>query len=120
MGALVLLGMNGCGDVRGRDRAVTATAVAVAEPEVALTLNDSTSIWYTLQRESRSESDSSCIERGLEIRTGGRRQLVPLLYTAEAPMVIDDSTVQVALYRHCRPDQLYRVNLGSGQPTPVR
>ena len=53
-------------------------------------------------------------------RTPLDARLVPLLYTGESPVRVDDSTVQVHLFRDCRPDALYRVELRTGQPTPVR
>lgn len=99
----------------------SAAAVAPAPPEsLAVSLGEGAGIWFTIAREATAEDGRSCLERGLEIRDSSGTRLVPLLYTGESPMLVDDSTVQVHLYRNCRPDALYRVDLRTGQPTPVR
>lgn len=78
------------------------------------------SLWFTLARPATDSVGTACTERGLEIRTGSQRRLVPLLYTREAPMVENDTSVLVHLSDHCGRGALYRVNLRSAQPTPVR
>lgn len=119
--ASLLLMLAACGGGSRDSQLETVRAPEVMVPsEFVLAVNDSISLWYTLEREATSTNDTGCIERGLEVRSGERRLLVPLLYTAERPVVLDDSTIQVPLYRNCRPEQLYRVNLRTGQPTPVR
>lgn len=96
-----------------------ATAPQPAE-SLVLSLGEGGGIWFTIAREATTEDGRSCLERGLEIRDAAGVRLVPLLYTGEAPVPVDDSTVEVHLFRNCRPDALYRVNLRTGQPTPVR
>ena len=126
--ALLLLAVvaAGCSGERrdGEKAALEADAAAAARPvppdSLALSLGECTGIWFTIAREATAEDGSSCLERGLEIRDSSGTRLVPLLYTGEPPIVVDDSTVQVHLFRDCRPDALYRVNLRTGQPTPVR
>jgi hypothetical protein len=76
-------------------------------------------LWLTHAREARDSAGGACVERALEIRREGRRIPVPLLYTAEAPRFVDDSTAEVHLWGDCRPTKLYRVNLTTGQPQPV-
>jgi len=56
----------------------------------------------------------------MEIRAGRRVVPIPLLYTGEIPTITDDSTLQVHIWRHCVPADLYRVNLRTGQPTRAR
>lgn len=102
----------------GPDAAI-ATAPQPAE-SLVLSLGEGGGIWFTIAREATAEGGRSCLERGLEIRDTTGVRLVPLLYTGEAPVPVDDSTVEVHLFRNCRPDALYRVNLRTGQPTPVR
>jgi hypothetical protein len=53
----------------------------------------------------------------MEIRAGGRAIPIPLLYTGETPTITNDSTLQVHIWRHCMPADLYRVHLRTGQPT---
>lgn len=119
--ASLLLIVAGCGG-GSRDSQLETVRVpdVMVSSQFVLAVNDSISLWYTLEREATATNDTGCIERGLEVRTGARRLLVPLFYTAERPVVLDDSTIQVPLYRHCRPEQLYRIHLRTGQPTPVR
>ncbi len=78
------------------------------------------SFWFTLTRQAHDSAGVACQERALEIRSDSARRLVPLLYTGEAPVPESDSTVLVHLFQECRPGALYRVDLRSGQPTPVR
>lgn len=88
-------------------------------PELALVVDDSTSLWFTSGRRDSSSTGTSCIERLLEIRQGSRVTPVPLLYTGEAPVRVNDSTVQVHIWLGCMPTDPYRVNLRTGQPTRV-
>jgi hypothetical protein len=77
-------------------------------------------LWATLNREGEDSSGSTCIERALAIREGARRTTVPLLYTRDAPILVNDSTVRVRLWTHCRAGDAYLVNLRSGQPVRAR
>jgi hypothetical protein len=70
-------------------------------------------------RADTSADGRACLERVMEIRAGGRAVPVPLLYTGEVPTIANDSTLQVHIWRHCAPADLYRVNLRTGQPTRV-
>jgi len=90
----------------------------VAEPEESLVTTGpgGVEIWFTLSRPARSSGGQCCLERGLEIRREGRRLPVPLLYTGEAPTVLNDSTMRAILWTHCRPVSPYRVDLRTGRP----
>jgi hypothetical protein len=90
----------------------------VAEPKesLATTAPAGVEIWFTLSRPARSSRGRSCLERGLEIRREGRRLPVPLLYTGEAPTLLNDSTMRAILWTHCRPVTPYRVDLRTGRP----
>lgn len=77
-------------------------------------------IWFAGAREATDESGASCRERVMEIRQDGRRTPIPLLYTGEAPRLVDDSTIEAAIWLHCRPGNVYRVNLRTGQPVRVK
>jgi hypothetical protein len=56
----------------------------------------------------------------MQIRREGRRIAIPLLYTGAAPRLVNDSTIEAAIWLSCRPGNAYRVSLGSGQPVRVR
>ena len=73
-------------------------------------------VWFTLARNSTGADGQACVERGLEIRSQGRRIPVPLLYTGVAPVLVNDSTMRAVLWTHCQPGDAYLVNLRSGQP----
>ncbi len=126
--ALLLLAVAVAGCSReppGDDFRVPAADAAIAaapEPSdsLVLSLGEGAGIWFTIARSATGEDGGSCLERGLEIRDSAGARLVPLLYTGEAPLLVDDSTVEVHLFRDCKPDTPYRVNLRTGQPTPVR
>jgi len=73
-------------------------------------------LWLTLAREGRDSGGAPCVERGLEIRDGSRRTPVPLLYTRDAPRLLNDSIALARLSTHCVAGPRYRVNLRTGQP----
>ena len=58
-----------------------------------------------------------CLDRAIEIRRGGKRIPVPLLYTGEAPRIVNDSTARAILYTGCRAGDAYLVDLRNGRPT---
>jgi hypothetical protein len=73
-------------------------------------------VWFTLARPGRAADGTTCVERGLEIRARGKRISVPLLYTREAPVSLNDSTIRAQLWNNCVPGDAYRVNLRTGRP----
>jgi hypothetical protein len=95
-------------------------AAAAPADSLVLTLRDGATVWYTLARDASAADGTPCVERGLEIRRGGTRVAVPLLYTRDIPSAADDSTLEARLYLHCAPGGRYRVNTRTGRPTPVR
>ena len=84
------------------------------------TSEDGLEVWFTLTRVGRAPDGSSCVERGLEIRRGGTRIQVPLLYTGAAPVLLNQSTMRAELWNHCRPVGTYLVDLRSGRPVRER
>ena len=76
-------------------------------------------VWWTIARESADSAGATCVERGLEVRRDATRVRVPLLYSADVPGVVDDTTLEVRLWTDCVPGRMYRVNVRTGQPTPV-
>jgi hypothetical protein len=77
---------------------------------------DGVEIWFTLARAAVGTDGKRCVERGLEIRRGGTRVPVPLLYTGDPPILLNDSTMRAVLWTHCRPLDAYLVDLRSGRP----
>ena len=71
-------------------------------------------MWFTDTRQAHDSAGNACEERVLEIRRDGRRIPVPLLYTGSLPRLINDSTIEAPIWLHCRPGNLYRVNLHTG------
>lgn len=124
--ALVLLvGLAGCTSEKPALHAATddraADSAAITAPSDSLVGRAGPyTFWFTLARPATSASGAACVERGLEVRTDTSRRLVPLLYTREAPVSETDSTVTLHLSERCAPGPLYRVNLRTGQPVPVR
>ena len=77
-------------------------------------------MWFTLVRPATAGSGQQCVERGLEIRSGGKRTRVPLLYTGAAPELLNDTLMRAMLWKDCKPGEPYLVNLRTGQPVPER
>ena len=83
---------------------------------LALTGRHGVEVWYTISRPASEPGGAKCVERGLEIRRNGKRIQVPLLYTGEAPSLINDSMMRATLWTNCRPVADYQVNLRTGRP----
>jgi hypothetical protein len=118
-GGVLLWGLallSACGRSERPQAQTSAGEAAAAEESLAATTPAGVEIWFTLSRPARSSQGQPCVERGLEIRRDGRRLPVPLLYTGEAPSVLNDSTIRAMLWTHCRPVTPYRVDLRTGRP----
>lgn len=94
---------------------------AAARPPDSLALRTPAGIeiWFTGGRAARDSTGGECLERLLEIRDSSSRRGVPLLYTLEAPVMLDDSSVAARIFNGCRPGARYRVSLRTGRPTPL-
>jgi hypothetical protein len=109
--------LSGCGR---RDAAPPVEGPpSVAMAELALQVSDTIAVWFTSARADTAADGTACRERVMEIRSGRRVVPVPLLYTSESPTITSDSTLQVHIWLHCVPADLYRVHLRTGQPTRV-
>lgn len=115
--AVVWLPSIACQEEKAPPPSVPA-ATAPAD-ELALQVSDSVAIWFTSARTDSAADGTVCQERVMEIRRPGRSIPIPLLYTSEAPTVTSDSTIEVHVWLHCAPADLYRVNLRTGQPIRV-
>ena len=87
---------------------------------LVLTTGTGTEVWFTLVRPATSREGRRCVERGLEIRSQGKRTKVPLLYTGAAPELLNDTMMRAMLWSDCSPGVPYLVNLRTGQPVPER
>src|SRR5918997_716479 len=113
---LTLVTLPGCGRVEQDLHDKPAGMSSVLPDSLVMVTRSGPEVWFTLARTSRAPDGTSCIERGLEIRAGEKRVPVPLLYTREAPVQLNDSTVRAILWTNCRPGDVYRVDLRTGRP----
>lgn len=124
--AVVLL-LAACAAPADRPAADTAAAAAPAGPpaaprlpdSLALTAPDGAELWFTDARAATAADGTPCVERVMELRRDGARTPIPLLYTAERPRLLNDSTAEAHIYLNCVPGNLYRIHLRTGHPTYV-
>jgi len=110
-----VLGTLACGKPAPPPAADAAAPRPPADSLVATAPNGA-EIWFTLSRSDSGES-GRCTARAVEIRRGGTRTPVPLLYTGWAPEFVNDTTFRARLADHCRPGDAYLVDLRTGRPT---
>lgn len=108
------------GPTRQKPAAVDSVANVPPADSLVLTNPAGAEIWLTLARAATGADGGRCVERGLEIRQGGKRLQVPLLYTGAPPVLLNDSTMRAILWTNCRPGDAYLVNLRSGHPVRER
>lgn len=120
LGAVVFGGF-GCSD-RAPDAAPPA-AERVSPPPPAdslvATAPGGAEVWYTLARLDSADG-RHCVDRAIEIRRGGTRVPVPLLYTGESPEILNDTTLRARLSNGCLPGDAYLVDLRTGRPVRER
>lgn len=108
----------------GTDRAAASGAAesgaAAPADSLVATAPGGAEIWLTLAREGRAADGSTCIDRAIEIRRGGARVPVPLLYTGTAPEIVNESTMRARLSDRCAPGDTYLVDLRTGRPVRER
>lgn len=115
----LLLVLSACASEKPRDQAASADSAApVPADSLALSVNDSTQLWFVAGRTDTAESGETCQEHLLELRHGDRRTSVPLLYTMALPTRLNDTTLRAALYRHCAVASWYQVDVRTGLPRP--
>ena len=85
---------------------------------LVLTTSTGMEVWFTLVRPATGRGGQQCIERGLEIRSQGKRTKVPLLYTGVVPELVNDTMMRATLWKDCTPGVPYLVNLRTGRPVP--
>lgn len=107
-----------CGGGR-KDRAASpdSAAVAVSSDSLAVSGAAGVEIWFTHSRPGKRTDGTACVDRAIELRRGSNRIPVPLLYTGEAPRIVNDSTARAILYTSCRAGEAYLVDLRNGRPS---
>jgi hypothetical protein len=112
----------GCGGREERPPAESAETAQPAAPADSLvaTAPGGVQIWFTLAREGKAADGTTCTDRTLEIRQGGRRVPVPLLYTGSAPEIVNDTTMRARLSDRCARGDAYLVDLRTGRPMRER
>ena len=111
----------GCGERQAARPAESASAGPVVPADsLVATAPGGVEIWFTLAREAKGADGKTCTDRTLEIRRGGTRVPVPLLYTGTPPEIVNDTTIRARLSDHCVPGDAYLVDLRSGRPVRER
>jgi hypothetical protein len=77
---------------------------------------DGFEIWFAAGRQAHDPAGETCFERAILIRRDTVSRGVPLLYTLEAPVRLDDTTMRAVLYSSCRPAGAYRVDFATASP----
>lgn len=116
--ALVLLAA--CEPPPARTPPPAANVPSAMPDSLALTAPGGVEVWFTGARPAADSAGTACTERVMEIRRDGRRIAIPLLYTGQVPRLVNDSTLEVPIWLHCRPGNVYRVSLTTGQPVRIR
>ena len=102
------------------DTAPNGAAFPSLPDSLVLTAPNGATVWFSGARVGTDSLGGSCMERGLVIRHGDTRTLVPLLMTGSAPVLVNDSTLRARIWLHCRPGNTYDVDLRTGTPTRIR
>jgi hypothetical protein len=118
LGALLgqAVGCGGREETRASDADTASADAAGPADSLVATAPGGTEIWFTLAREGKAADGKTCIDRALEIRRGGTRIQVPLLYTGTAPEIVNDTTMRARLSDRCAPGDIYLVDLRTGRP----
>ncbi len=110
--------LHGCEPANRPVRGRLPQSSSAPTDSLAFSVGNGIEVWYTLSRAATAPAGSTCVERGLQIRRNGKRIQVPLLYTGDTPILINDSTIRATLWTNCRPVAPYLVDLRSGRPVP--
>jgi hypothetical protein len=101
------------------DPAASGAADVTVPPAdtMAFRMKEGTEVWLTAGRVGRGTDGVACRERGVELRKGEVRKVVPLLYVTTAPRDRNDSLF-ARLSTDCVSTGTYSIDIVSGQPTP--
>jgi hypothetical protein len=118
-----LLGILACGGRResaDRDSVLAVSDAPRPADSLLLTTPAGIQVWFAAARMAQDSGGTRCIERVMEIRSEGRVTPIPLLYTGTPPRLVNDSTIEATIWLNCRPGNVYRVDLRTGQPVRVK
>jgi hypothetical protein len=120
---LIVTILSACGERPGPSpdaHAGAAASVPHSRDSLILTTKSGAEVWFVAERPATDSAGGSCTERAMEIRWAGKTTPIPLLYTGGAPRLVNDTTIEAAIWLHCRPGNLYRVDLHTGRPVRVK
>jgi hypothetical protein len=117
----MVFGGVGCSDRPSDSAAPAAERASPPRPPDSLvaTAPGGAEVWFTLARPDTADG-RHCVDRAIEIRRGGTRVPVPLLYTGETPEILNDTTLRARLSNGCVPGDAYLVDLRTGHPVRER
>lgn len=120
IGAALLL--VACGEKPRAAASIDSTPAAPPKPaaEQVLVTKGGVEVWFTDSRTAHDSAGAACTERVMQVRREGKEIAVPLLYTGAKPTLVDDSTIEAAIWLNCKPGNVYQVNLRTGYPTRVK
>jgi hypothetical protein len=76
-------------------------------------------VWFTQSRGAKDSLGTECSERALEVRQDTTRRGVGLLYTREAPTLLDQDAMRAVLYNNCVAGPAYRVDFATLSPRRI-
>jgi hypothetical protein len=114
--------LSACGErpTPGADTPAVTVTPPHARDSLILTTKSGAEIWFVAERPATDSAGTACTERAMEIRWAGKATPIPLLYTGAAPRLVNDTTLEAAIWLHCRPGNVYRVDLHTGRPVRVK
>ena len=118
--ALLVAALASCSPKESKQEDAAGLATFAPGPDtMILRMPDSAEVWYTGHMLDTAATGEPCYERTVEIRRGGSRTPVPLLYTLGELEVVNDTTVRASLMRDCAKLDTYLVNTRTGQPRRI-
>lgn len=123
--ALALPACTGSPDAGSRQDTAAAVPGTQAAPEASpadsmvLEAPGGVTVWFTAARPAKDSLGNPCQERALQIRRDTIRAGVPLLYTREAPTLLDSTAMRAVLYHDCSPGPSYRVDFATVSPRRI-
>jgi hypothetical protein len=119
--AALVVGGFGCAERPSSAAAPAGERASLPPPADSLvaTAPGGAEVWFTLARLD-SVDGRQCVDRTIEIRRGGTRVPVPLLYTGTTPEILNDTTLRARLSNGCVPGDAYLVDLRTGRPVRER
>jgi hypothetical protein len=109
-----------CASEAPREEAQSAAPPAAAFADsLVLEAPGGITVWFTQAREAEDSAGVTCQERALEVRRDTTRRGVGLLYTREAPTLLDQDHMRAVLYNNCEPGPAYRVDFATLSPRRI-